>query len=109
MRPSEASGAWWTWRELNPRPPARQAGALPLSYRPGLRFATLTQAAPSDVEGRRYPLTPRLVWVTAQPTAVARSVSGWRRPDEFGWGPGTGPHWTPRLPSPARHPGAGGC
>src|SRR2546427_7639514 len=57
MRPSEASGAWWTWRELNPRPPARQAGALPLSYRPGLRFATLTQAAPSDVEGRRATLS----------------------------------------------------
>src|SRR2546422_10619072 len=34
VHPSVASGAWWTWRELNPRPPARQAGALPLSYRP---------------------------------------------------------------------------
>src|SRR5205809_1071861 len=48
--PERASGAWWTWRELNPRPPARQAGALPLSYRPGLRLAPLTQAALSGVE-----------------------------------------------------------
>src|SRR2546428_3061942 len=97
MRPSEASGAWWTWRELNPRPPARQAGALPLSYRPGLRFATLTQAALSDGEGRRYPLTPRLVWVTAQPTTVAQSVSVGRLPDEFGW----------RLaPAPTERPGS---
>src|SRR5437899_12571569 len=50
VHPSVASGAWWTWRELNPRPPARQAGALPLSYRPGLRLAPLTQAALSGVE-----------------------------------------------------------
>lgn len=33
---------WWTWRELNPRPPARQAGALPLSYRP-LRYPLITR------------------------------------------------------------------
>jgi hypothetical protein len=26
--------AWWSWRELNPRPPLRQRGALPLSYSP---------------------------------------------------------------------------
>src|SRR5437879_3127342 len=25
---------WWSWRELNPRPPLRQRGALPLSYSP---------------------------------------------------------------------------
>ncbi len=37
------SVSWWTWRELNPRPPARQAGALPLSYRPNaIRFSHVT-------------------------------------------------------------------
>src|SRR5579864_3261674 len=25
---------WWSWWELNPRPPLRQRGALPLSYSP---------------------------------------------------------------------------